>query len=59
MSLMTNNPAKFTDPKGHGLAVVWRVPVLTSITGEDKTYLETKGTKIVHKLFIVEDPREP
>ena len=32
MSLMTNNPAKFTGLKGHGLAIVGRVPVMTPIT---------------------------
>ncbi|XP_021820389.1 monofunctional riboflavin biosynthesis protein RIBA 3, chloroplastic [Prunus avium] len=48
MRLMTNNPAKFTGLKGYGLAVVGRVPVLTPITEENKTYLETKRTKMGH-----------
>ncbi|PON52550.1 3,4-dihydroxy-2-butanone 4-phosphate synthase [Trema orientale] len=48
MRLMTNNPAKFTGLKGYGLAVVGRVPVFTSITEENKRYLETKRTKMGH-----------
>ncbi|KAF3453816.1 hypothetical protein FNV43_RR04257 [Rhamnella rubrinervis] len=48
MRLMTNNPAKFTGLKGYGLAVIGRVPVLTSITEENKRYLETKRTKMGH-----------
>ena len=46
MSLMTNNPAKFTGLKGHGLAIVGRVPVMTPITEENKRYLETKMSHI-------------
>ncbi|KAA8549710.1 hypothetical protein F0562_001272 [Nyssa sinensis] len=48
MRLMTNNPAKFSGLKGYGLAVVGRVPVLTTITEENKKYLETKRTKMGH-----------
>lgn len=48
MRLMTNNPAKFTGLKGYGLAVIGRVPVLTSITAENKRYLETKRMKMGH-----------
>ncbi|KAJ9178235.1 hypothetical protein P3X46_010135 [Hevea brasiliensis] len=48
MRLMTNNPAKFTGLKGYGLAVIGRIPVLTSITEENKRYLETKRTKMGH-----------
>ncbi|KAK0603570.1 hypothetical protein LWI29_006339 [Acer saccharum] len=48
MRLMTNNPAKFTGLKGYGLAVVGRVPILTTITKENRRYLETKRTKMGH-----------
>ncbi|KAK7255390.1 hypothetical protein RIF29_28799 [Crotalaria pallida] len=48
MLLMTNNPAKFIGLKGYGLAVLGRVPVLTTITEENKRYLETKRTKMGH-----------
>ncbi|CAL0321906.1 unnamed protein product [Lupinus luteus] len=48
MRLMTNNPAKFIGLKGYGLGVLGRVPVLTSITEENKRYLETKRTKMGH-----------
>jgi 3,4-dihydroxy 2-butanone 4-phosphate synthase/GTP cyclohydrolase II len=48
MRLMTNNPAKFSGLKGYGLAVIGRVPVLATITEENKKYLETKRTKMGH-----------
>ena len=48
MRLMTNNPAKFVGLRGYGLAVIGRVPVLTPITEENKSYLETKRTKMGH-----------
>ncbi|CAA7032165.1 unnamed protein product [Microthlaspi erraticum] len=48
MRLMTNNPAKFTGLKGYGLAVVGRVPVVTTITKENRRYMETKRKKMGH-----------
>ncbi|XP_065870170.1 bifunctional riboflavin biosynthesis protein RIBA 1, chloroplastic [Euphorbia lathyris] len=48
MKLMTNNPAKYIGLKGYGLTVVGRVPLLTTITKENKRYLETKRAKMGH-----------
>ncbi|XP_050210244.1 bifunctional riboflavin biosynthesis protein RIBA 1, chloroplastic [Mercurialis annua] len=48
MKLMTNNPAKYIGLKGYGLSVVGRVPLLTTITKENKKYLETKRAKMGH-----------
>lgn len=48
MRLMTNNPAKYVGLKGYGLSVVRRVPLLTSITKENRRYLETKRKKMGH-----------
>uniref|UniRef100_A0A5B7CA49 Putative GTP cyclohydrolase II isoform 1 n=1 Tax=Davidia involucrata TaxID=16924 RepID=A0A5B7CA49_DAVIN len=48
MKLMTNNPAKYVGLKGYGLAIAGRVPLLTPITRENRTYLETKPPKMGH-----------
>nr|GEU97611.1 monofunctional riboflavin biosynthesis protein RIBA 3, chloroplastic [Tanacetum cinerariifolium] len=48
MRLMSNNPAKFIGLKGYDLAIVERVPVMTPITDENRSYLETKRTKMGH-----------
>ncbi|OAY45147.1 bifunctional riboflavin biosynthesis protein RIBA 1, chloroplastic isoform X2 [Manihot esculenta] len=48
MKLMTNNPAKYIGLKGYGLTVIGRVPLLTTITMENKRYLETKRAKMGH-----------
>ncbi|KAF2294158.1 hypothetical protein GH714_007944 [Hevea brasiliensis] len=48
MKLMTNNPAKYIGLKGYGLTVAGRIPLLTTITKENKRYLETKRAKMGH-----------
>ncbi|KAL1564632.1 Bifunctional riboflavin biosynthesis protein RIBA 1, chloroplastic [Salvia divinorum] len=48
MKLMTNNPAKYIGLKGYGLAVAFRVPLVTPITKDNKRYLETKRAKMGH-----------
>ncbi|WCJ18782.1 Riboflavin biosynthesis protein RibBA [Euphorbia peplus] len=48
MKLMTNNPAKYIGLKGYGLAVAGRVPLVSTITKENKRYLETKRSKMGH-----------
>ncbi|CAK7328499.1 unnamed protein product [Dovyalis caffra] len=48
MRLMTNNPAKYIGLKGYGLTVAGRVPLVTSITQDNKRYLETKRAKMGH-----------
>ncbi|XP_073029631.1 bifunctional riboflavin biosynthesis protein RIBA 1, chloroplastic-like [Primulina eburnea] len=48
MNLMTNNPTKYSGLKGYGLAVSGRVPLYTTITKENKRYMETKRDKMGH-----------
>jgi GTP cyclohydrolase II len=48
LRLMTNNPAKYSGLRGHGLTVVGRVPLLTPINPENKRYIETKREKMGH-----------
>ncbi|XP_002962016.2 probable bifunctional riboflavin biosynthesis protein RIBA 1, chloroplastic [Selaginella moellendorffii] len=48
MKLMTNNPAKYMGLKGYGLAITGRVSVISTITDENKRYLETKREKMGH-----------
>ncbi|XP_073121653.1 bifunctional riboflavin biosynthesis protein RIBA 1, chloroplastic [Henckelia pumila] len=48
MNLMTNNPTKYSGLKGYGLAVSGRVPLDTTITKENKRYMETKRDKMGH-----------
>lgn len=48
MKLMTNNPSKYTGLKGYGLAITGRVPLVTTITEENKKYSETKHAKMGH-----------
>ncbi|MFM8416101.1 MAG: bifunctional 3,4-dihydroxy-2-butanone-4-phosphate synthase/GTP cyclohydrolase II, partial [Actinomycetota bacterium] len=39
LRLMTNNPAKYGGIAGYGLSVVERVPIVTVMTDENRTYL--------------------
>ncbi|KAL2926035.1 Bifunctional riboflavin biosynthesis protein RIBA 1 chloroplastic [Bienertia sinuspersici] len=48
LKLLTNNPVKCDELRSYGLAVVDRVPVVTSITKENERYLETKRAKMNH-----------
>lgn len=48
LRLMTNNPAKFAGLKGHGLAIVERVPIITEVNEENRRYIETKREKMGH-----------
>jgi 3,4-dihydroxy 2-butanone 4-phosphate synthase/GTP cyclohydrolase II len=48
LRLMTNNPAKYSGLRGHGLTVVGRVPLLTPINPENRRYIETKREKMGH-----------
>ena len=52
LRLMTNNPAKYYGLKGHGLAVVERVPIVTEINEENEFYIATKREKMGH---IIDD----
>jgi len=48
--ILTNNPKKLTGIEGFGLTVVEQVPIETEPTEENRRYLETKRTKLGHRL---------
>lgn len=50
MSLMSNNPQKFTGLKGYGLRIVKRVPSHTAPNPENMRYLKTKVERMGHML---------
>jgi len=50
LRLLTNNPAKYTEPEGFGLTVGARVPLLVGATPENARYLATKGARMGHLL---------
>ncbi|MEC4722234.1 GTP cyclohydrolase II [Noviherbaspirillum sp. CPCC 100848] len=50
--LMTNNPHKVKDLANYGVQVDERVPVLTTPTGPNASYLRTKQDKLGHLLDL-------
>ncbi|GDX14559.1 MAG: bifunctional 3,4-dihydroxy-2-butanone-4-phosphate synthase/GTP cyclohydrolase II [Ilumatobacteraceae bacterium] len=48
LRLMTNNPAKYGGIAGYGLRVVERVPIITAMTNENRSYLSTKRDRLGH-----------
>jgi 3,4-dihydroxy 2-butanone 4-phosphate synthase / GTP cyclohydrolase II len=48
--ILTNNPKKITGIEGFGLTVVEQVPIEISPNAENRDYLETKRTKLGHRL---------
>jgi len=50
LRLMTNNPAKYGGIAGYGLSVVERVPIVTVMTDENRSYLHTKRDRLGHLL---------
>lgn len=48
--LITNNPAKLSELRRHGVAVAGRIPLETKPTRHDKKYLRTKKEKLGHLL---------
>jgi len=48
--ILTNNPKKITGIEGFGLTVVEQVPIEISPNNENRRYLETKRTKLGHRL---------
>jgi len=48
--ILTNNPKKITGIEGFGLTVVEQVPIEISPNEENREYLETKRTKLGHRL---------
>ena len=53
--LMTNNPKKVVGLEGYGLKVVETVPIIVPPNPHNRTYLETKQTKMGHMLKITDD----
>ena len=52
IKLMTNNPKKIVGLKGYDLEVIERVPLEIEPTHLNRRYLETKKTKLGHKLSL-------
>ncbi|MEH7463260.1 bifunctional 3,4-dihydroxy-2-butanone-4-phosphate synthase/GTP cyclohydrolase II [Bacillus thuringiensis] len=52
LRLLTNNPRKIAGLQGYDLAVVERVPLQMPAKEENKTYLQTKSTKLGHLLNL-------
>lgn len=50
ISLMTNNPSKYTGLSGYGLKITERIPLISPITFENCRYMETKKLKLGHLL---------
>ena len=50
LRLMTNNPAKYGGIEGFGLDIVERVPIQTTPTEENISYLRTKRERLGHLL---------
>ena len=48
LRLMTNNPAKYGGIAGYGLRVVERVPIVVTMTDENRAYLSTKRDRLGH-----------
>ena len=51
---MTNNPAKYGGIAGYGLRVVERVPIVVTMTDENRAYLSTKRDRLGH-LFAADE----
>jgi 3,4-dihydroxy 2-butanone 4-phosphate synthase/GTP cyclohydrolase II len=54
MRLLTNNPSKRAGLEGYGLSIIERVPVETTPTKENLTYLRAKREKLGHLLLNLE-----
>jgi 3,4-dihydroxy 2-butanone 4-phosphate synthase/GTP cyclohydrolase II len=50
LRLLTNNPAKYGGIAGYGLSVVERVPIVTAMTPENRSYLTAKRDRLGHLL---------
>ena len=48
LRLLTNNPAKYGGIAGYGLSVMERVPIVTKVTDENRSYLSTKRDRLGH-----------
>jgi len=45
---LTNNPAKMDDLIKYGITISERLPLITKITDENRSYLKTKEDKLGH-----------
>ena len=54
LRLMTNNPAKYGGIAGYGLRVVERVPIVVTMTDENRAYLSTKRDRL-GQLFAADE----
>ena len=54
LRLMTNNPAKYGGIAGYGLRVVERVPIVVTMTDENRAYISTKRDRLGH-LFAADE----
>lgn len=52
LRLLTNNPRKIAGLQGYELEIVERVPLQMPTKQENKTYLQTKVTKLGHLLNL-------
>jgi 3,4-dihydroxy 2-butanone 4-phosphate synthase/GTP cyclohydrolase II len=52
MRLLTNNPDKRAGLEGYGLSIVERVPLQTTPTEQNASYLRTKAEKMGHLLDV-------
>jgi 3,4-dihydroxy 2-butanone 4-phosphate synthase / GTP cyclohydrolase II len=54
--ILTNNPRKIVGLEGYGLSVTGREAIEVEATSHNRTYLETKRTKLGHILPTLVDP---
>jgi len=52
LRLLTNNPRKVIGLEGYGMRVVERIPLIVSLTPENRAYLMTKQEKLGHILQV-------
>jgi 3,4-dihydroxy 2-butanone 4-phosphate synthase/GTP cyclohydrolase II len=50
LRLMTNNPRKVVGLEGHSLEIVEQVPLKSTANPHNERYLETKRTRMGHRL---------
>jgi 3,4-dihydroxy 2-butanone 4-phosphate synthase/GTP cyclohydrolase II len=48
MRLLTNNPTKRAGIEGYGLTINERLPLMTGFTDQNRSYLQTKASKMGH-----------
>ncbi|MGQ0678489.1 MAG: bifunctional 3,4-dihydroxy-2-butanone-4-phosphate synthase/GTP cyclohydrolase II [Actinomycetota bacterium] len=58
MRLMTNSPRKFAGIEGYGLSISERVPLQTSPTAQNISYLRTKRDRLGHLLEGLGEPSD-